>query len=294
MLSGEVSLEDFVQIVETSSGIERWALWMEISGRLQIAQQQYDFPNGTHTFEKKGCDALLPTVSQQKKKLSKLRTAERRHRSDEISSMERDRMLAQSLLKKQLLNTRSTQTMESDFASIPFFDDGTTEIVLDSRERPNDMARIVRTSAGAAASSRAEHPQPVLSRLDGTGRTSGDSSATGTSGRRAPSGQSATSGRIALGSPAGRAGRAVLDVPDVPDAAARSEEKMTARVADARVGAMQALCQGLGLGRAKLSDGLVRRLKTVLDVGLCRLLFIETGHDPRAPELVQVRQSACQ
>ncbi len=295
MLFGEVSLEDFVQAVENSSGIERWAFWMEISGRLQIAQQQYDFPNGTHTLKKKGADALLPMSSSQNKKFWKLRTFEQRHHSDEISSLERDKKLA-SIMKKKLLNTRSTQTTDSDFASIPIFDDGTTDMVLDSRERPNDMARIMTRSAGAAASRRGEHPQPALSRLTGrpTGRTTGTSSATVTSGRRAPSGQRATCVQMALGSAAGHAGRAVPDVPDVPGATAMSSEKPVARLADARLGMMQALCQGLGLGRAKLSDGLVRRLKMVLDAGLCRLLFVEAGHDPRAPVLVQVRQSACQ
>jgi hypothetical protein len=280
MLSGEVSLEDFVEVVENSSGIERWAFWMEISGRLQIAQQQYDFPNGTHTLKTKGADALLPMVSSQNKKVWKLRTFEQRHHSDEISPLESDKKLA-SNMKKQLLNTRSTQTSDSDFTSIPIFDDGTTDMVLDSRERPNDMARIMPRSAGAAASRRGEHPQPALSRLDGTGRITGrttgritgTSSATVTSGRRAPSGQRATCFQMALGSAAGHAGRAVPDVPDVPGAAAMSSEKPTARLADARLGVMQALCQGLGLGRAKLSDGLVRRLKMVLDAGLCRLLF---------------------
>ena len=171
MLSGEVSLEDFVHKVESSSGMERWALWMEISGRLQIAQQQNDFPNGVEarTYDKKGADALFPIVSTQNKnnELSKLRTAERRSRIDEIRFMERDRMLAQSIMKKQVQNTRSTQVIDSDFTAIPYFDDGITEIALDS-SRPDEMARIVRASSGAA-SRRAEHPQPNQGRLHSTG-----------------------------------------------------------------------------------------------------------------------------
>ena len=81
--------------------------------------------------------------------------------------MERDRMLAQSIMKKQVQNTRSTQVIDSDFTAIPYFDDGITEIALDS-SRPDEMARIVRVRSGAA-SRRAEHPQPNKGRLHSTG-----------------------------------------------------------------------------------------------------------------------------
>jgi hypothetical protein len=155
------------------------------------------------------------------------------------------------------------------------------------------MARIVRASFGAASSRADQHPQPVQGRLHSTGpgRSTAASSATVTltSGPRALSGQSSTSGRMALGSLGSAAGRGARALPNGTEASVKSEEKAEARAADARVGAMQALCQGLGLSRAKLSDVLVQRLRAVLDVGLCRILFVETGHDSRTPELVQVR-----
>jgi hypothetical protein len=37
MLAGHTPLEDFVDVVAAASGMERWALWMEMSGRMQMS-----------------------------------------------------------------------------------------------------------------------------------------------------------------------------------------------------------------------------------------------------------------
>ena len=277
MLSGQLSLEDFVQNVERSSGIERWALWMEISGRLQIAQHasgQQPSGNGTQGNLKKSQEYILPSV---KRSTERGPETAKKSNQDELNSLQKDRLLAQSIMKRQLLSTRSTQTTQSDFSSIPFLDDGPSELVLDD-SRPDEKSRVVYASPSSSK------------RHDGVSSSQSSASRT-TGGRRLPSGQSSASARRPFSSAMHDAifgpGSDALAPP--PVAALRDAPQSAASGGESRAAAMQLLLQCLRLSRPQLSDVVTHRLKSIVNVDVCRLLFVESGRD--GPELVQVRPS---
>jgi hypothetical protein len=159
-------------------------------------------------------------------------------------------------MRKRLLNTISTQTVPSDFCALPFLDETSKEICLDA-SRPDDRARVVSAS-------------PSILRNGTPGSRPGTS--------RLPSGNTVRSGRKGATS-------AILDFE--PEPVPKSVHERIVRGGESRIAAMQLLFQTLGLSRAKMADLLLGRLAGVFDVDLCRLLFVESGHD--GPELVHVR-----
>ena len=267
MLSGRVSLEDFVQAVENSSGIERWALWMEITGRLQTAQQtsRHERNLQAEMYSYPSEHRVLPIVGRNVDRTS---VVESKARQDELGSLQRDRMLAQSIMKKKKVGTKSTQTIPSDFPFISSFDNGPSHYT-------NENTREVYPNSNTT-----KRYDVVTSSESGSSRR--------TSGRRLQSSQSIASVRRSLGSSL-RNG-APGDAPPSSSSAAPTTEDMqegSKHGLEGRAAAMQLLLQCLGLGRAKLSDLVTHRLKSILKVDVCRLLFVESGRD--GPELVQVR-----
>lgn len=118
MLNGEISLEYFVSLVERSSGMERWSLWMEISGRMQISQSfsrqeeqmvPGEFPGSGSTARRSGNYFDL--------------------------AIEHEKKVARSIMRKSLLCHIETQTEDEDFDE-PFLGDPNLKTIMVSKKSP--------------------------------------------------------------------------------------------------------------------------------------------------------------
>lgn len=116
MLNGEISLEYFVSLVERSSGMERWSLWMEISGRMQISQSfsrqeeqmvPGEFPGSGSTARRSGNYFDL--------------------------AIEHEKKVARSIMRKSLLCHIETQTEDEDFDE-PFLGDPNLKTIMVSKK----------------------------------------------------------------------------------------------------------------------------------------------------------------
>eukprot|EP00961_Rhodomonas_salina_P180524 2436859-Rhodomonas_salina.1 len=108
MLNGEISLEYFVSLVERSSGMERWSLWMEISGRMQISQsfsRQEEQMVSAGLIREHAVPGEFPGSGS---------TARRSGNYFDLA-IEHEKKVARSIMRKSLLCHIETQTEDEDF-----------------------------------------------------------------------------------------------------------------------------------------------------------------------------------
>ena len=275
MLCGKVQLEDFVTNIECSSGVERWALWMEIAGRLQIAQHVAANRDAEHMFplspapDGGGAHSSKPVASRPSQQTESPRWQEdlppQQARRDD-ATLQRDRLLAQTIMRKRLLSTRSTQTQPADFSAISFLDETLAEgaavgaRIVPISQGPKHSGSTPRTPASRQSTDRGM----LVPTTPKTPRTPRSSRQLSTPGH----------GQDSLNWPGPPLQQQLPPPP--PDESERGREL--------RMSAMHLLFQFVGQSRAALSDGLVHRMPPVADMEVCRLLFL----DGRPPELVQV------